>query len=215
VISWNEPYPTGLELRAGREDGTLASPVRLVHKTEKDADTDSALLRAVAAGDRNAFRCLHDRYYPRVHGFALRLVQRRDRADEIANDAMLAVWRSAAKFEGRAKVSTWIFGIVYRLAMKSHRFFRFELRQVDIAQGEHVADESVAPIEVLFERRRVMAALARLPVRFRIVVELTYYDGLSYGEIAQIVGCAEGTVKSRMSRARTLLRGELDEGTLK
>jgi RNA polymerase sigma factor (sigma-70 family) len=191
----------------------LISPRRFVRQTDKDEETDTALLQAVAEGDKAAFRQLYDRYYSRVYGFAHRLVQRSDRADEVTNDSMLAIWRGAGSFQGWAKASSWIYGIVYRVAKKSHRFFRFELRQVDITEGDFVADETVAPIEVLFERRRVIAALTRLPENLRVVVELTYYDGMSCAEIAQIVRCPQGTVKSRMSRARAILRDELAEGS--
>lgn len=188
----------------------MTSPVRFDQQKDKDDVTDTALLQAVAGGDRLAFRQLYDRYYRRVHGFAYRLVLRSDRADEVANDAMVAVWRGAEGFQGRAPVSSWIYGIVYRVAKKSHRFVRFEFRHIEITEGEELADEEVAPIDV-FERRRVAAALARLPVDLRLVVELTYYDDMSCAEIAQIVGCPVGTVKSRMSRARACLRDDLVE----
>ncbi|MEM8776402.1 MAG: sigma-70 family RNA polymerase sigma factor [Pseudomonadota bacterium] len=187
--------------------------VTLVSNQDNLADLDEFLLKAVAKGDHLAFRRLHSRYYTRVLNFSFRIVQKTDRAEEVANDTMLAVWRGAAKFQGRAKVSTWIFSIAYRTAIKSKRFFLFERNQEQIDDRFDLKDESVTPIETLFEHKRVQSALSELPAHLRAVVQLTYYDGMSYAEIAQIVGCAEGTVKSRMSRAREMLRGFLGEGT--
>mgnify|MGYP006281052319 CR=1 FL=1 len=115
--------------------------VRPVRDNPDTAEPDQALLRAVADGDRMAFRRLHDRYYTRCYRLAFRLVQRPDRASEVANDTMLAVWRGAATFEGRAKISTWIFGIVYRQSLKTKRFFRREAGQVDIEDRADIADE--------------------------------------------------------------------------
>lgn len=187
--------------------------MRPVRDSSESPDPDHALVRAVAGGDRVAFRRLHDRYYTRVYRLAVRLVQRSDRAAEVANDTMLAVWRGASGFEGNAKVSTWVFGIVYRQSLKTRRFFRRESWQVEIADRVDIADDTAVPIEVFFERRRVVEAVSRLPLPLRAIVELTYYDDLSYAEIARIVGCPEGTVKSRMSRARVLLRAELEKGS--
>ena len=191
----------------------MAPLVKLVSCRQDPAQLDLVLMRSVARGDQKAFRRLHDRYYFRAYKFALRLVQKPDLAENVANDAMLAVWKGAGKFEERAKVSTWIFGIVYRQAQKTRWTFRFERFQDDISERHDLEDQGTETVEAFFERRRVRTALTKLPMQLRAVVELTYYDGLSYSEISQIMDCAEGTVKSRMSRARDSLRKMLNEET--
>ena len=188
----------------------MSKVVRLVVDKPNANEADANLLRAIAGGDARAFKALHQRYYSKAYGFALRIVQAPDRAEEIANDAMLAVWRGAARFEGRAKVSSWIFGIVYRMSLKSRRRFWFERSHVELDDTLGLADEATPGIEAMFVRREISGALATLTVELRTVVELTYRDGMSYPEIAEIVGCPVGTVKSRMSAARQKLRKHLE-----
>ena len=188
----------------------VAKAVRLVAEKLNVNEADVALLRAVATGDAGAFKALHKRYYAKAYGFALRVVQAPDRADEIANDAMLAIWRGADKFEGRAKVSSWIFGIVYRMALKSRRRFWFERSHVELDDTLGLADEATPGVEAIFARQEISGALATLTVELRAIVELTYREGLSYPEIAEIVGCPIGTVKSRMSSARQKMRKHLE-----
>ena len=97
-----------------------------------DDQENKRLMRLVADGDRAAFATLHRRVYAQVYRFSLRMVRTPDRAEEGANDTMVAVWSSAARFEHRSKVSTWIFGVAYRTALKSLKRHRFERRHVDI-----------------------------------------------------------------------------------
>ena len=75
---------------------------------------DARLLQAVAEGNRGAFEALYRRYHPRLLGFAHRWIEQRDQAEEVVQEVMFAVWKDAASFQGRSRVSTWIFGITYR-----------------------------------------------------------------------------------------------------
>jgi RNA polymerase sigma-70 factor (ECF subfamily) len=172
--------------------------------TEEASDAD--LLGRVAAGDRTAFRALHARYQGPVHGFASRILGAPDRSDEVANDVMLAVWRGAARFEGRSKPSTWIFGIAYRIALKARR--RRGREVVAEAMAEPVDETTPAPDTALFHGQ-VRGALAELPIELRAVMVLTYYYGRSVTEVAELIGVPPGTVKSRMHTARRRLRGRL------
>lgn len=170
---------------------------------------DAALLDGVARADRAAFRALFDRYHAPVHRFAYRLTGGADRADEVANDTLMAVWNGAAGFEGRAKPSTWIFGIAYRLAHKSLRRKGVERGSVDIEAAAEIVDESVtAPDEAAYHKE-VGAAIGTLPTDLKAVLELTYFNGHSLNEVAEIVGCPLGTVKSRMHEARKRLKEKL------
>lgn len=171
---------------------------------------DERLLRRIADGDRAAFAALHQRRHAHVYRFAVGIVKAPDRAEEVTNDTMVAVWSGAARFEFRSKVSTWIFGIAYRTALKSLRRDRFEQSHVDIEVLPEIEDAMIETAENLFNRTRVTKALAALPGELRAVVELTYYQGYSYIEIGKILSCPVGTVKSRMHSARARLREVLE-----
>lgn len=172
---------------------------------------DEELLRRVAAGERNAFDELYAAYSPKVFGFALRVTRSRDLVDEIVNDTLLAVWRSAHRFDGRSKPSTWIFGIAYRKALRA-----LARRK----RPESAVDPAVAPrddrpgADAVVEDREslevVGRALRALPPEQRAVVELTFLEGLSYAEIAHVVDCPVNTVKTRMFHARKKMREALD-----
>ncbi|MEM6577261.1 MAG: sigma-70 family RNA polymerase sigma factor [Pseudomonadota bacterium] len=176
--------------------------------TTDTTHADRTLLAAVAEGDMQAFQALHRRHNARIYGFAFRIVQASDRAEEIANDTWLAVWKGASKFEGRSKVSTWLFGIAYRTALKTRRRFRFEIGHVELDHDLRASDDTNAENALI--SRDVTRALARLSIEHRTIMELTYYYGLTYTEIGELIGCPEGTVKSRMSQARKKMKSLLE-----
>lgn len=186
----------------------MAAPVQIVKHTSNSKHADHALLAAVAQGDMDAFRALHQRHNAKVYGFAQRIVQAADRAEEIANDTWLAVWKGAAKFEGRSSVTTWLFGIAYRTALKTRRRFRFETQHVTL--NEDLSASEVGGAEQALLSRDVARALSQLSLEHRTVVELTYYYGMTYLEIGALMGCPEGTVKSRMSHARRKMKHLLE-----
>ena len=178
---------------------------------EREAD----LLARIADGDRGAFAELYRRYYPRLFRFLMRMTGRPEVAEEVLDDVMVVVWRRAPRFERRARVSTWIFGIAYRQGLRAlrrrHRgpgaAARVDLDSERLPSGE-------SPERDLARRARadrVARALAALPPKQRAVVELSYYNELSYPEIARIVGCPVGTVKTRMFHARRRLRKQLPD----
>ena len=164
-----------------------------------------ALLRKVALKDRKAFEALYHLYYRRLFGYLLKLTRRADLVEEVLNDVMLAVWKGAAGFDGRSRASTWIFGIAYHKALKA-------LARRPLEPDEPEGPEPVEPDEPesLAARRELAGvlgqALGALPAEQRAVVELAYYYGLPYQEVAEIVGCPVNTVKTRMFHARRRLR---------
>ena len=166
-----------------------------------------ALLRRVAAKDRKAFEALYHLYYRRLFGYLLKLTRRAELVEEVLNDVMLAVWKGAASFDGRSRPSTWIFGIAYHKALKA--LARRPEEQED-EDGERPEPVDAEEPEQLAARRELAGVLGRalgaLPPEQRAVVELTYYYGLAYQEIAEIVGCPVNTVKTRMFHARRRLR---------
>jgi RNA polymerase sigma factor (sigma-70 family) len=163
-----------------------------------------ALLRRVAAGDDEAFVALYQRYRPRIQAFLRRLLADPLQAEEIADDVMVVVWRDAARFEQRSKLSTWIFGIAYRQAAKALR--RRPPPHVPLEGHGFTVPDGASAVEA---RQWVETALRYLSADHRLVVELTFVNGFSYQEIAEIAGCPVNTVKTRMFHARRKLKNLL------
>lgn len=163
-------------------------------------------IRQIADGDRRAFEKLYEVYGPRVFRFAIRMVREETKAEEVVNDVMFEVWKSAGRFEARSKPSTWILGIARFRALNAIRGKKLETQELDDALP--IADPSEDAGELLDRRsqvEQVKVALAQLSPEHREVVELTYFQGCSYKEIAKIAGCPEGTVKTRMYHAKRRL----------
>lgn len=186
----------------GRPDSTGAS----------GSETDAELLERSNGGDREAFHALYVRFYHPVLRFAYRITGQLELAQEAVNDVMLVVWRDGRSFAGRSSVSTWIMGIAYRTALKaSERSRRWSWRHAG-ADFEEATERSAASSELMEQaemRDLIERGLDALSPEQRAVVELTYYFGCSYDEIARIVGCPENTVKTRMFHARAKLRSLL------
>ena len=174
-------------------------------------ESDLLLLDRIAAGDRDAFREFYAAYYQRVLRFIHRVTRQLELAQEGVNDVMLVVWWNSDSFGRRSKVSTWIMGIAYRKALKlldgSRRWSdRFKARVFDDVEDFNVAAD---PAENRDLRDLLDQGLKRLSPEQRAVVELTYFAGCSYQEIAAIAGCPVNTVKTRMFNARVRLRALL------
>lgn len=169
-------------------------------------DDELALLRRVAAKDRKAFEALYHLYYRRLFGYLLKITRRAELVEEVLNDVMLAIWKGAASFDGRSRPSTWIFGIAYHKALKALARQPHEAGE-ETERPEPVDREEPESLAVRRELATVLGrALGALPPDQRAVVELTYYYGLAYQEISEIVGCPVNTVKTRMFHARRRLR---------
>ncbi len=161
--------------------------------------SDRDLMARVAEGDEAAFRALYDRFADRVYRYAYTLLRTKHLAEEVVQETMIAVWKGAAKYAGRSKPSTWIFGIARNQA---YSLVRKESRR------ERVPDVSLVepdPAPAVQRQERVARALATLSDDHREVVFLTFYEGLSYPEIAAILDIPAGTVKSRMYHAKRRL----------
>ncbi len=174
-------------------------------------DQDQVLVARIATGDRQAFERLFTAYGERVFRYAHRLISDVTKAEEVTNDVMMEVWKTAARFEGRSKVSTWILGITRHLALNSVRRKSFDTIDVDNAPG--LVDDTEASAAVSHDRdilqNALRSALQKLSPDHRDVIELTFFHGCTYHEIAEIVGCPENTVKTRMFHARKQLQGLL------
>lgn len=168
------------------------------------SQSDTDLIQAVARQDRRAFETLYRRYYPRLLGFARRWVSANEQAEEVVQEVMFAVWKDAATFQGRSKVSTWIFGITYRQAMKSiERSSKLSLADDERMPERGTEDRALGNREL---RLSLDKALAKLSPEHRTVLELTFFEDRNYREIAEILDCPQNTVKTRMFHARERLR---------
>ena len=178
-------------------------------------EQDQELIARIAAGDRRAFELLFQSYGERVFRYAHRLISDVSKAEEVTNDVMLEVWKNAAKFEGRSKVSTWILGITRHLALNSVRRKSFDTVDIEDAPGIADAGRSAA-VEKDSDTLKtgLRKALSGLSEDHRDVIELTFFHGCSYQEIAEIVGCPENTVKTRMFHAKKALQGVLRDSGL-
>lgn len=170
-----------------------------------------ALLAAVKRGQRPEFDALYRLYHPRLWRFLVHMMRQPDAIEEVLNDTMMVVWQRADSFDGRSKLSTWIFGIAYRKALKA--LSRQDL-PVDGDDVEEPVDLGPGPeqrlgLEQL--RGRLREALSELSMEHRAVVELCYFHDMAYAEIADVVGCPPETVKTRMFYARRRLRVLLDD----
>jgi RNA polymerase sigma-70 factor, ECF subfamily len=174
--------------------------------------TDAELLRQVAAGDEVAFAELYDLYAPSVYNYLLRLVNESAVAEEILQEVFLAMWQGAHRFREEAKVKTWLLRIAHHQAVSWLR----RARAATARANEDLEADDHDPIEEYLARSwqidQVRAALARLTPNHRAVIELTFVQGLSYAEIAEVMNCPIGTVKSRMSYALRRLNNLLSDG---
>jgi RNA polymerase sigma-70 factor (ECF subfamily) len=173
---------------------------------------DAARIQQVARGDLAAFRALFARYYPRVYAFVRRRLSDPGQTEDIVAEVFFELWRSAGRYRGEARPSTFLCGIAHFKCLSALRAERRQKRAsvnaVDAKALERVADPSSAAdeLESRDEMRQVRRALDLLPEGQREVVELAFMDGLAYAEIADRLGVAEGTVKTRVARARAHLR---------
>ncbi len=175
--------------------------------------SDEALVALVARSSDDALAELYDRFGGVAYGLALRIVRDRSLAEDVVQDAFLAVWRSAVRFlPERASASTWILTLVHRRAVDLVR--RQERRRAerlddarDTTGGESAAESAWRGLE----RERVQEALRRLPDQQREALELAYYGGFTQSELAERLGLPLGTIKSRMFNGLGQLRELLAE----
>ncbi|MGH2635895.1 MAG: sigma-70 family RNA polymerase sigma factor [Actinomycetota bacterium] len=179
---------------------------------------DRELVRRIERGDEEAFRGLFRRYAPTALSLARRVARQPFLAEEIVQEAFLAVWRNPGGYdEGRGSVKAWLMGMVHHRAVDAVRREESQRRRAEDAQASDVvviedpADSVVEELGMPEERKAVRAALDQLPQEQRQVIELMYFGGMSQSRISERLGLPLGTVKSRtllgMRRLRTALVG--------
>jgi RNA polymerase sigma-70 factor (ECF subfamily) len=173
------------------------------------------LVARISDKDLRAFEELYRRHHQRLTRFLSNMLRRPQLVEEVLNDTMMVVWDRADSYNGASKVTTWIFAIAYRKALRA-------LKRADEPMEDHQAQTRRTldpdPEERMGQRqvqKALMSALSALSADHRAVVDLTYFHEMGYREIAEIMGCPVDTVKTRMFHARrrlkTLLAGELTD----
>ena len=173
-------------------------------------DTDRQLMERTAAGETGAFTELMRRHQDMVFSVALRMMRDREAALDATQDTFLTVLRKADRYSGEAQVSTWL----YRVATnKCLDLLRRQRRRPAGRFPEHleVPDPSAVPqLAAIDVRSDIGAALASIPLHYRVAVVLSDVEGLSIGEMVEVLGLPAGTVKSRIFRGRRMLADKLE-----
>ncbi len=179
------------------------------------AGKDAELVRRTLGGDLSAFDELVRRNERRVVSLAYRLTGDRDLSHDLAQEAFVSAYRNLRKFRGASAFSTWLYRITYNVCIdEMHRRGRAAERSIDSFYGGdgtaalEIPDTGDTPEEAATRSERTEAvrqAVARLPEHYREVLVLYDIQGIPYEEIAGLLGCPLGTIKSRINRARMAL----------
>ena len=175
--------------------------------------TDNELLQRLRQGDEAAFVALYRRRQGSVYRFALRMCGSASVAEDVTQEVFLILMREAARFDAtRAQLTTWLLGIARNQVLK--RLER-ERRWVALADDEtennfaHHAPDPFAALSHKLTVETVRQAVLALPPPYREVVVLCELQEMTYAETAEVLGCAIGTVRSRLHRGKALLSGTL------
>ena len=178
------------------------------------------LVQRAKQGDEESFAALVEQNQGRIYNLALRMTGNPDDALELSQEAFLNAWKGLGKFQGDSSFATWLYRLTSNVCID---FLRREKRRNALsmtislddeeeARQAELPDERFSPhmeAERRERRETLRAGLATLSAEHRRVLILRELEGLSYGEIAQVLGLEEGTVKSRIARARLALRNYL------
>jgi RNA polymerase sigma-70 factor (ECF subfamily) len=201
------------------ESDVPIEPLRL-KKLDLAELSDEDVMERCAMGSEAAFRALVQRYRTRIMNLVCRFINDRDRAEEISQEVFLRVFRNRERYRKSGKFSTWIFTIAVNLTKNEirsrvrHRgtFSLDAMEEESGGQGVSFPDSKPLPDEDLNANeigRKVAEALHKIPARYREAVVLRDVEGLSYEEVGQILRIPGGTVRSRINRARLMLKERL------
>lgn len=184
-------------------------------RTSTAASTTEDLLVAVAAGDELAFETLYDRVTPQVLGVALRVLRDRSLAEEVTQEVLVEVWKKATRFDPeRGSGSGWITTLAHRRAVdrvRSEQASRDRDDRVSRRDEARAFDEVADEVQVRLDHWQVRRAMATLTERQREAIELAYFGGHTYRDVARVLGIPEGTAKSRLRDGLLRLRAALED----
>lgn len=178
---------------------------------------EERLIKMAQNGDNDAFNQLMDNYFKKIYNIAFRMANNTDDAADMTQEIMIKLFKNISSFSGNSKFSTWVYRVATNTCLdelkklKRHKNYSID-KDIETDDGDfsyEVEDTSPVP-ETLAEQNElkqiVASAIGMLNSDHKAVLVLRDIQGLSYDEIARIVGCTEGTVKSRISRARAQLK---------
>jgi RNA polymerase sigma factor (sigma-70 family) len=189
---------------------------------QQEADADFAIVKRVQAGDVAAFDLLIRKYRERLFGVVYNLTSNREDTADLTQDAFIKAFQSINRFQGQSSFFTWLYKIAVNTTLSHLRknrlrsFFSLEKIQEDQTTAELLAqltDKSGADrdTELRELQEKLNEAMQKLSIKHRTVITLFEIDGLSHAEIADVVGCSEGTVRSRLHYAKQFLQSQLGQ----
>ena len=188
---------------------TVSATAAIRNRNVVRETTDESLIASIAQGDKQALQTLYGRHSVRVFRFALRFLNDESMAEDMVSEVFLDVWRQAARFEARSKVSTWLLAMVRNKALSVLR--RRPAEELDDEAAELIKDPSDDPEVTMQQKQQIsmlQECLAGLSPAHREIIDLVYYHGKTIEEVVAIIGVPVNTVKTRMFYARKRI-GEL------
>ena len=189
---------------------------------QQEADSDFTIVKKVQEGDVAAFDQLIHKYRERVFGIIYNLTSNREDTADLTQDAFIKAFQSINRFQGQSSFFTWLYKIAVNTTLSHLRknrlrtFFSLEKVQEDQTNVEIIAkltDKTGADRDTYLHelQEKLNEAMQKLSIKHRTVITLFEIDGLSHAEIAQVMECSEGTVRSRLLYAKQFLQGELSQ----
>lgn len=172
---------------------------------------DDKLVQLIIGGHEDAFAELYHRFSGFIYSYIIRLISNQPVAEELLQEVFVALWQGLDSFKGESSIKTWLFRIAHNKTMS---WLRLQYKDLEL-DTEQLSEETLSAsspdiqTSVNWRAEKFQEALNELPANHRSVLELFYYQGLSYKEISEIVVCPVGTVKSRMSHALANMTGIL------
>jgi len=180
-------------------------------KRQSETPDEVALLKRIARGDTQAFDVFYQRYNGLIYTYIFRLVHDELAAEDLLQETFLAIWQGAHRFSGRSQVKTWVLSIAHHHVVTWYRTNHNHNGNAHYSDPETLDRFADGLDGVQVQRddlptEEIQQALDQLSPDHRAVLELAFYYDCSYAEIAAIVGCPVGTVKSRLNAARRQLQ---------
>jgi RNA polymerase sigma-70 factor (ECF subfamily) len=177
---------------------------------EWDNERIFGVLQKIARKDEGAMRELYVEFSRKVYAFSLNHLRNPAEAEEIVVETMHEVWKNPTRFRGESKFTTWLLGIARHKVLDAIRSRRPEHEELDYEEmGETLASDEPSAFDMLAQRQRregVRKCMDKLPQEQRECLHFVFYEGLALAEVAELQGCPENTVKTRLFHARQKIR---------